>query len=258
MRVVVFLDLDDTIFQTRPKCPPDEPTRPAAFRRDGTPLSFMTDRQRAVLALLSRGSTVVPTTARSLDAFRRVDLPFDHAAIIDFGGVVLAPGGKLDEAWDAEVRPQLGEIADLLHHLHGKVEQLIAQRGLGVSARVVVDFDMPLYLVMKHAAGDASKLEPIRDELQALAGGERFFIHFNDNNLALVPSVLGKERAVRHVLTTYFADEPVVTLGVGDSLSDAPFLDLCDFSVLPRGCPLAQHRLSGGRRCSAAATPRTT
>src|SRR5205823_998696 len=96
MRTVLFLDLDDTIFQTRPKCPVGEPVRPAAFRRDGTPLSFMTDRQRALLDVLSRAATVIPTTARSLDAFRRVDLAFGHAAILDFGGVVLTPGGELD------------------------------------------------------------------------------------------------------------------------------------------------------------------
>src|SRR5829696_8138848 len=104
MRIVLFLDLDDTVFHTGPKCPPGEAVRPAARRRDGTPLSFMTDRQRALLEVLFRSATVIPTTARSLDAFRRVDLPFAHAAVLDFGGVVLLPGGTLDLAWDGRVR----------------------------------------------------------------------------------------------------------------------------------------------------------
>ena len=237
MRVVVFLDLDGTVFQTRPKCPPGEPVRPAAYARDGAPLSFMTDRQRAVLDLLGRGS-IIPTTARSLDAFRRVDLPFDHAAILDFGGVILTPGGKLDEAWDATIRPQLAATAPDLAAARAVAEAQSARLGLGVTARVITDFDLPLYLVAKHPGGDAAALGPVRDALRPFAADGRFALHLNDNNLSLVPACLGKERAVRHILDTYFAGEPVATLGVGDGFSDAPFLALCDFGMVPRGSQL--------------------
>jgi len=34
-RIVIFLDLDDTILQTAPKCPPGEPVEPAAVDRAG-------------------------------------------------------------------------------------------------------------------------------------------------------------------------------------------------------------------------------
>jgi hypothetical protein len=246
VRVVVFLDLDGTVLQTLPKCPPGEPVRPAAYARNGSPLSYMTDRQRAVLELLGRGGTVVPTTARSLDAFRRVDLPFGHAAILDFGGVVLAPGGRLDEAWDAVIRPQLGDVAADLAAARRAAEAVSARLGLGVTARVITDFDLPLYLVAKHPGGDAAALGPVRDELLPLAAGGRFGLHLNDNNLSLVPACLGKERAVRHVLDTYFAGGPVATLGLGDGFSDDGFLSMCDFAAVPRGSQLAGRLLAGG------------
>src|SRR5687767_11844338 len=116
MRTVVFLDLDDTVFQTRPKCPPGEPLRPAALGRDGLPLSFSTPRQQTLLDLFA-SATVVPTTARNLDAFRRVRLPFTSFAVLDFGGVVLLPDGTPDPAWDAIVRPQALALAGELKHL---------------------------------------------------------------------------------------------------------------------------------------------
>src|SRR5262249_42901190 len=106
MKIVLFLDLDDTLFQTAPKCPPDEPVRPLASPRDGLPLSSMTARQRLLLETLARPAVVIPVTARNLDAFRRVDLPFADGAVLDFGGVVLLPDCTPDPAWDAVVRPR--------------------------------------------------------------------------------------------------------------------------------------------------------
>jgi hypothetical protein len=243
MKVVLFLDLDDTIFQTRPKCPPGAALRPAAFRRDGTPLSFMTDRQSVLLERLVQAARVIPTTARSFEAYRRVQLGLGNMAILDFGGVVLLDDGKLDTDWDAAIRPAAQASGPELVAQRVAVERFIKDEGLGAYARVIVDYDMPLYLVVKHPEGDHGKLQPIRAFLTGSADPERFFLHANDNNLSLVPRFLGKERAVRHVLEHRLGPGPVLTIGMGDSLSDAPFLGLCDYTLLPRDCQLARHRL---------------
>jgi hypothetical protein len=240
MRTVVFLDLDDTVFQTLPKCPTGAPIRPAAYRRDGAPLSFMTAAQRTLLDRLHVGATVIPTTARNLDAFRRVDIPFAHGAILDFGGVVLEPNGNLDPAWDAQVRPQTRATAGVLRELQHVVESLDARLQLEVRARVISDFDMPLYLVVKHPGGDVTRLVPVHDELCRCVDGARFFLHLNDNNLSVVPRFLGKERAVGYFLEHRLGGDQVLSIGVGDSLTDAPFLERCDFSLTPRGSQLAR------------------
>jgi len=189
---------------------------------------------------------VIPTTARSLDAYRRVDLPFDQLAILDFGGVVLLPDGTLDPTWDAEIRPRVLNMAGALRDLHRDLERFILQRELGVSARVIADFDMPLYVVVKHPRGDCAKLRLIRDEFLLPLNLDSFFIHMNDNNLSLVPAFLGKEHAVKHVIEKHLSSEPILTIGMGDSLTDAPFLSLCDFSMTPRDCQLARHRFQRG------------
>ncbi len=244
METVIFLDLDDSVFQTLPKCPPGEAVSPVAYRRDGEPLSFMTARQRTFIEMLFRAGTVIPATARGLDAFRRVDLPFPGPAIVGFGGVVLRADGTPDPGWEAHIRPLCEGVAEELDgHLRATV-RFIAERRLGAHARVISDLGMQLYIVVKHPDGDASKLDPIREGPWAAIAPERYFVHHNGNNLSLVPRFLGKERAVRHVLAG--RPGPVLALGVGDSFSDAPFLSLCDFALVPRGSQLGRLLGSGG------------
>jgi hypothetical protein len=241
MRIVLFLDLDDTILQTQPKCPAGEAVRPVGFGKDGKPLSFMTERQRTLLDKLFSSATIIPTTARNYDAFRRIDLVFQGPVILDFGGVVLLPERKLDPVWDARIRPRAQEVGPALHKFQEAIARFIAGEKLGAIARVIADFDMPLYVVVKHPQGDCAKLKPIQEELHRLADPDQYFLHGNDNNLSLVPRFLGKERAVQHVLQNHFGSEPVLTVGLGDSFTDGPFLDLCDFSMMPRGCQLSQN-----------------
>src|SRR5215213_1343797 len=89
MQMLTLIDLDDTLFQTRPKCPPGAALETAAVARDGAPLSFTIPRQRALFDAVQSRGPVIPVTARNLDAFRRVQLPFSSFAVLDFGALVL-------------------------------------------------------------------------------------------------------------------------------------------------------------------------
>ena len=239
MNVYAFLDLDDTLFQTLPKCPPEQPHRNAAYRKDGAPLSFMTDRQARLFELLDAHAIVIPVTARNLDALRRVHLPFRSMSILDFGGVILERDGNPDRDWDAVIRPQARAAAAELETLLASVSEFSRRHQLGIHARIVGDFDMPLYVVIKHPDGDTSALDQIRCESLAGIDSTRFFVHANGNNLSVVPRFLGKEQAVRHVLERRLPGGPRLTIGVGDSLSDVPFLRLCDFLLAPGNSQLA-------------------
>lgn len=237
MRIVVFLDLDDSLFQTRLKCPPGEALSPATLDATGQPSSFMTARQQHLLGWL-RAGTIIPTTARNLTAYRNVTLTFDSLVILDFGGVVLLPDGQLDRDWDARVRPQCVAVAAELEHLCTTMQKFSADHHLGVRVRVIHDFAMPLYVVAKHPAGDVGTLERLRHEALLQLDADRFFVHANDNNLSVVPRFLGKEHAVRYICDRHLGDEPMLTVGVGDSLTDAGFLSACDFALVPRGSQL--------------------
>lgn len=240
MRTFVFLDLDGTILQTLSKCPPGAEIQPVGYAKDGTALSFLTTQQRTLLSLLAPSATVIPTTARNLDAFRRVALTFDSLAILDFGAVVLLPSGALDMEWDDMVRSQCLALASTLESICESVHAFSRERDLGVSVRVVRDFDMPIYVVVKHPEGDLNALRQVREAMFSRLEGERFFVHDNQNNLSLVPRFLGKERAVRYVVERRLGHEPSLFLGAGDSLTDLPFLELCHFWLVPGGSQLAR------------------
>lgn len=258
MHVVVFLDLDDTIFQTQGKCPTGETLHVAAVDRQGKPLSFMSETQWGFLNWLSQGATVIPTTARNLDAFRRVRLNFHHAAILSFGAVILDPDGKPDLEWDAAIRPRLSQMSEELHSIGQQAFEKASQHESTLRVRLVHDFEMPVYLVAKDSDGDGARLTFLYESWQPFVDTGRFFIHRNDNNLSLVPSFLGKERAVAYVLSKYFRGAPVVTLGIGDSLTDVPFLAQCQFVAMPRRSQLFQALFPEQHRCSAEATPPRT
>lgn len=239
MKVVTFVDLDDTLFQTLPKCPPGEDCRAVAYRKDGAPLSYMSRRQARLFEVLGGLGAIIPVTARNLDAFRRVDLPFVSLAILDFGGVVLLPGGAPDPEWDAQIRPQaVAQRATLENHV-AAINAFIDRHSLGVRARLIEDFDMPLYAVMKHPDGELTGLTRIASELLPGLALDGFFVHSNGNNLSLAPRFLGKERAVRYVLQRHVPAAECLTMAIGDSLSDIPFMQLCDFLMTPRGTQLA-------------------
>ena len=239
MNIYAFLDLDDTLFQTLPKCPPDAPRRPTAFRKDGEPLSFMTDRQTRLLDALESIAAVIPVTARNLDAFRRVNLTFRSLAILDFGGVILQSDGQVDAVWDALIRPQARAAGSDLEKVRAAIQDYSAGNDLGVNARLISDFDMPLYVVVKHPEANVAALDRVRCEHLPPLDLSRFFVHANGNNLSIVPRFLGKEQAVRHVLENQLGPGPRLTIGIGDSVSDVPFLRLCDFLMAPSQSQLA-------------------
>ena len=66
-------------------------------------------------------------------------------------------------------------------------------------------------------------------------------LHRNGNNVAFMPPFLGKDRAVASFLPALrdrFPTAPVI--GIGDSLTDAPYMALCDFAMTPAGSQLAR------------------
>ena len=252
MHILAFVDLDDTLFQTRRKCPPG-PLVPGAYGRDGTPLSFMSAPQQRFAAWLGDTALVIPTTGRDLAALRRVTLRWNtttvdptgdpalvnHAiinhAIINHGGSIVRGDDSPDPDWQAHIDPVLAATSGALQAVFTELREVSA--GLGVRVRAIGDFGRTLYLVLKHPDADLGAVAVARQHAERLVGREDpdgLRVIANGNNVAVIPTAISKEAAVDYLLEHYrHLYGPVLSLGIGDSLSDAGFLSRCDFAVTP-------------------------
>lgn len=242
--VVVFTDLDDTLFQTEDKArrwAGREPLRCAATDRAGAPLSFHAPAQLAMLHLL-RDATLIPVTGRNDVALARVTSPvFTSYTITGHGAVVRAPGRREIAAWMDAVRPRANAMqapfADLEAHLLTAVED-------GARVRVIRDAALPAYLSIKASHAGALPSDETLRQACAAAGVADWTLHRNGRNVALLPPYACKAKAVAFVMERIreaaAGESAPVFIGLGDSHTDGAFLRLCDFAITPRHCQLQE------------------
>lgn len=245
-RVVALVDLDDTLFQTLGKCPdqwPRDRLTPLGFARDGSELSYATPPQLSFLQWLAETAHIIPVTARSRDALARTSIAYG-AAICAHGGMILDEAGMPEPDWTRAMtdgaafhRQALFEFSAILNGAAGDQP---------INIRVLEEDGIPLYLIAKHRDGDAGALHQlIAATVPETPAG--WTLHLNGNNAALLPPHLGKQHAVAWLLPRLrdrFPDAAVI--GVGDSLTDAPFMALCDFAMLPTRSQLAGRLFHAG------------
>jgi hydroxymethylpyrimidine pyrophosphatase-like HAD family hydrolase len=243
LKKFLFADLDDTLFQSLEKCHGRDTLEPAAFLKDGTACSFTTSAQRAFIAFAQDGMTVIPATARNLNAYQRVGLRFASYAVLDYGGIVLNPGGEVDQPWLARMQDAMRAALPGLQELAGLIDAWAARTGFGGRARLIEDCATPFYLVVKDPDKIGARLEPIEREVVQPwidGGGRDYFIHRNGNNLAILPNALNKSHAVAYVSERLRREHgEILTFGMGDSRSDARFMAACDYAIVPGRTQLA-------------------
>lgn len=245
MRAIALVDLDDTLFQTLRKCPPDVPQErlvPLGFARDGSPLSYATPRQLAMIEWLSDTAWLIPVTARSRDALMRARIPFT-AAIAAHGGVILGEDGAPDPEWHAHISAKANAHAGALHNLRDRIALEAEERRADLRVRVLDEEGVGLYVLAKHQETDEAALHATVDAvLDEVPAG--WTVHRNGNNVAIMPPWLGKQHAVAALLPrlrSAHPDAPVI--GIGDSVTDAPYMALCDYAMMPQGSQLARAAL---------------
>nr|WP_245344404.1 sucrose-6-phosphate hydrolase [Asticcacaulis solisilvae] len=230
--------MDDTLFQTARKCPGGvaDGLRLMSRLNDGSPSGYATVRQESLLKWLRVGK-LIPVTARSREALSRADIE-QAPAICGNGGCILLDDGEIDQAWHDQLLAQArdGEaVDDVYAALTGALDTAAFRHW------VAAENGMPQFIVVKSNRDGGEVLADIeRDLVHRLPDGWR--VHRNDNNLAYLPPWLSKRHAVRYLIEKLRADAPdAPVIGIGDSVSDVGFMDLCDFAMTPTQSQLWTH-----------------
>lgn len=235
---VVFLDLDDTVFQTAQKIPHDAKSVPVTRKKDGSPGSFMTAKQWRFFQWLSRNALVIPVTGRSIEQLERVCLPFSSWRIACHGAVILNADGSVDDAWRKNVHKLLGPLQRKLHDI-----KRLCQRFFGSSPSVRIqivedmeDGGMGIYVNLKNIHPDSQEEEDftaVLDMLYLKKYEEQFHFQTTKNNISILPRIISKGIAVKKLIVDMgIGDTPIS--GFGDSLSDLSFLSECDWWGTPK------------------------
>ncbi|MCC6136702.1 MAG: hypothetical protein LM550_09025 [Candidatus Contendobacter sp.] len=230
-RIVIFLDLDDTILQTAPKCPTDQALTPAAFNHTGEVLSFMTPAQRRLLEFWREQATVIPVTGRTDSALDRVAISFTSWRITYHGALIRQPDGTLPVWWHNEIQPLLNTARPLLNEYAAWLNANAAAGGYRVSDHAVEEC---LTYISVKSEDDGAALTRLQTQLLSTGLPPELALHCNGNNLALMVKGAQKHDAVRRVTAELKQDGPLVTIGAGDSLTDLPFMQICDFALVPQ------------------------
>ena len=96
--------------------------------------------------------------------------------------------------------------------------------------------------MIKHVDGTENTLKKLLDSIikvhPHIVDGSLYW-HLNGNNLAVLPKIINKESAVSYLIDGYKRQHPeLVTFGAGDSKTDAPFMALCDYALIPKNTQL--------------------
>lgn len=241
LRPVVFADLDDTLFQTVAKMtePPCE-TRLASVATNGKH-SYMTEAQAATVAWLLETTRLIPTTARSSEVLARTTLPFRDFQICSNGGAILDADGVHDAAWAAHAARVSVAHSDVFEALATCVAEKAPAQLL--RSWFVREQGTAIYFVMK--ANGATEMAALDDAEAACreVAGDALVFHRNGRNMSFTPPGLTKIDGVQEVLSRLPDRERRPIWGMGDSLSDLPFMRLCQMIVAPTGSQIGQTRL---------------
>lgn len=232
-QIWAFADVDDNLITTRRDAPCAE-SEIAAVDAKGVPCGWLTPKQKQFLGLLAKRVCIVPTTARTTTGMKQVRLPIARGySIVSFGGVIRTADGSSEPRFRALIAPQAEAASSELKRLLGLMNRHCRARSIDARIRVAADDGLDLFLSIKHNKRDLVALAALKEVLAAeLSQMPGWHLHFNGNFLAALPPFLGKDKAVR-----WFIDNIVgagnLTIGLGDSNTDLPFMGLCDLAVTP-------------------------
>jgi hydroxymethylpyrimidine pyrophosphatase-like HAD family hydrolase len=233
-QIMIFVDLDNTLFQTKRK--DLHAVHPASEAENPLNGSFMNDAQKAFLELMMahQNSRIIPVTARDRNQYGRAFISRDsrvQLATLYFGAEILIQN-KIDSNWKNHIDSCILNLSISIGQLHQIIKSKVKHYGLEIK-----NID-GYYIVIKHSSKDDYQ-NVLMDCFLMLSSyiPNDYRLYHNDNNISIVPRCLDKKNAVQYIIEK---NKPVLTIGVGDSNSDWEFMDSCQYKIIPQNSQINQ------------------
>jgi len=225
--LIIFSDIDDTLIQTKKKCPPNALLYPAGPKSS----SYYSEQQRKLTEWFGH-ARIIPVTGRDSEALSRVSFAFDHEKIVDHGALILNTDGSLDKIWLEHINDDMLQWRRFLYDLCDRIEKKIKKLSLSLRCHVLSDHGFACYISIK---GIAKHFRILDEEVAAhKAFHPAAVVHENGENMALLPHYTSKSRAVQYLIDRYKTEiEHPLFIGAGDSRSDKAFMALCHYQLIP-------------------------
>jgi hydroxymethylpyrimidine pyrophosphatase-like HAD family hydrolase len=242
MKTVILSDIDDTLIGTIKKCTEGASLEVAGTDKLGQPLSYTTQHQRWLIDLFSQHE-FIPVTGRNKAALDRVSIDFNSFKVIDHGAIILDANDELMPSWAEVIERYIPDWQPILEQYNADINALIERDGLNIRCHIISDYGFPCYVSIKSDTEDLSILDSFASSFCALGDNARS--HINGHNMALLPPYTCKKTSVEFLQQHYLAtiDDDVFFLAAGDSCSDLPYMNSCDFSLIPQRSQITKERL---------------
>jgi hypothetical protein len=249
MEKFLFLDLDDTVFQTARKCISLKNARPASYNLAGDVSSYFLPKQLRLLQDLSKHWRIIPTTARTQASYARVQLGVacNDGSILNHGATILGADGKEDTVWRTKMVSSLSDLSPLLIQAQQAIEQYVKIKDIDIRVRITHESGLDYYVEVRHRQADSAQLQLLLTQYiqPLLEEYTDFQVYLNGNSLTILPRCVNKVHAVEYriqALEQQYGE--ILTMGMGDSLSDLPFMALCDYVMTPKHTQLHEYLLA--------------
>ena len=237
-RVFVFTDLDDSLFSSKRKHTKTADSQIASVNKLGEVESYATlQQQKLVQMLAALQASFIAVTGRRTSSYQHCiidQVTNSEYAIVSHGALILDEQSELLPCWIE----YLNNTYDLQHwqekltQTHSHLIDYFSAINCDARVRLIIDHDICTYICIKIPVHHQQKslLEQISLYLNQLD----FRIHDNAGNFAILPPYTNKELAVNYLMKKLNMSDKDVVFGIGDSLSDLPFIRNLDFAIFPK------------------------
>lgn len=235
-RIFFFSDIDDTLMQTKRKTDFTQNTVVGGYTKEGKENSFFYEGTKLLIdTLIASNITFIPTTARNRDSYDRTVFAKEKAikyVILNFGGMILIDG-EIDQEWEEKMNASYTKIISL-ENLYKHLNNHMVSVNVELIVKIIDNFYISIY--NKFNLDNESILTEVKEHLNAfLEGYTDFYLYENDNSFAILPNFLNKKFAVEYLIKK---NNPILTLGAGDNISDLDFMNLSSFRLIPNKVPI--------------------